>query len=88
MQELDRAREQSYGALRQQVTLLSERTGNLANALRSPNVRGRWGEAQLRNVVELAGMLEHCDFVAQASTRDGDGDLLRPDLVVRIPGGK
>lgn len=88
VQELDRAREQAYGALRQQVSLLSERTGNLANALRSPTVRGRWGEAQLRNVVELAGMLEHCDFVTQASTRDGEGDLLRPDLVIRIPGGK
>ncbi len=88
VQDLDRAREQSYGALRQQVSLLSERTGSLANALRSPNVRGRWGESQLRNVVELAGMLEHCDFVTQASTRDGEGDLLRPDLVVRVPGGK
>lgn len=88
VQELDRAREHAYGALRQQVSVLSERTGTLANALRSPSVRGRWGEAQLRNVVELAGMLEHCDFAAQASTRDGDGDLLRPDLVVRIPGGK
>jgi DNA recombination protein RmuC len=88
VQELDRAREQSYGALRQQVSVLTERTGSLANALRSPTVRGRWGEAQLRNVVEHAGMLEHCDFVAQASTRDGDGDLLRPDLVVRVPGGK
>ena len=88
VQELDRAREHAYGALRQQVSLLSERTGNLANALRSPSVRGRWGEAQLRNVVEIAGMLEHCDFVAQASTRAADGDLLRPDLVVRIPGGK
>jgi DNA recombination protein RmuC len=88
VQDLDRAREQSYGALRQQVAVLSERTGSLANALRSPNVRGRWGEAQLRNVVERAGMLEHCDFTMQAATRDGDGDLLRPDLVVRIPGGK
>jgi DNA recombination protein RmuC len=88
VQDLDRAREQSYGALRQQVAVLSERTGSLANALRSPNVRGRWGEAQLRNVVERAGMLEYCDFTMQAATRDGDGDLLRPDLVVRIPGGK
>jgi DNA recombination protein RmuC len=88
VQELDRAREQAFGALGKQVSLLSERTGSLANALRSPSVRGRWGEAQLRNVVELAGMLEYCDFVAQASTRDGEGDLLRPDLVVRIPGGK
>ena len=88
VQDIDRARAQSYGALRQQVAVLSERTGSLANALRSPNVRGRWGEAQLRNVVERAGMLEHCDFTIQAATRDGEGDLLRPDLVVRIPGGK
>ena len=88
VQELDRAREHAYGALRQQVSVLSERTGSLANALRSPAVRGRWGEAQLRNVVEAAGMVEHCDFVAQVSARDGEGDLLRPDLVVRIPGGK
>lgn len=88
VEEADRARAQSYGALQQQVETLADRTGSLANALRSPNVRGRWGESQLRNVVELAGMLEHCDFVAQASTRDAEGDLLRPDLVVRIPGGK
>ena len=88
VQELDRAREHAFGALGKQVSLLSERTGTLANALRSPSVRGRWGESQLRNVVELAGMLEHCDFVAQASARDSEGDLLRPDLVVRIPGGK
>jgi DNA recombination protein RmuC len=85
---LDRARAQSYGALRQQVEALAERTGSLTNALRSPNVRGRWGESQLRNVVELSGMLEHCDFVSQATTRGDEGDLLRPDLVVRVPGGK
>jgi DNA recombination protein RmuC len=86
--ELDRARAQSYGALQQQVELLSARTGSLANALRSSEVRGRWGEAQLRNVVERAGMLEHCDFAAQVTTRDGEGDVLRPDIVVRVPGGK
>jgi DNA recombination protein RmuC len=88
VEQADRARAQSYGALRQQVEVLSERTGSLANALRSPHVRGRWGEAQLRNVVERAGLLEHCDFTAQASTRTGEGELLRPDLTVRIPGGK
>jgi DNA recombination protein RmuC len=88
VEQADRARAQSYGALRQQVELLSERTGSLANALRSPHVRGRWGEAQLRNVVERAGLLEHCDFTAQPSTRTGEGELLRPDLTVRIPGGK
>lgn len=88
VKELDRARAQSYGALRQQVELLSDRTGRLANALRSPSVRGRWGETQLRNVVERAGMLEHCDFVTQASVTDRDGGALRPDLVVRLPGAK
>ena len=88
VQDLDRAREQSYGALGSRSPCSASRTGSLANALRSPNVRGRWGEAQLRNVVERAGMLEHCDFTMQAATRDGEGDLLRPDLVVRIPGGK
>jgi DNA recombination protein RmuC len=88
VEQADRARAQSYGALHKQVELLSERTGSLANALRSPHVRGRWGEAQLRNVVERAGLLEHCDFTVQASTRTGDGELLRPDLTVRIPGGK
>jgi DNA recombination protein RmuC len=86
--DLDRTRAQSYGALREQVALLSDRTGSLANALRSADVRGRWGEAQLRNVVERAGMLEHCDFAAQVSLRDGAGELHRPDIVVRIPGGK
>ena len=88
VEQADRARAQSYGALRQQVELLSERASSLANALRSPHVRGRWGEAQLRNVVERAGLLEHCDFTAQTSTRTSEGDLLRPDLIVRIPGGK
>ena len=87
VQELDRAREQSYGALRQQVSLLSERTGSLANALRTPHVRGRWGEMQLKRVVELAGMLPYCDFAEQVSATTDEGRL-RPDLVVRLPGGK
>ncbi|HVM18110.1 MAG TPA: DNA recombination protein RmuC [Gaiellaceae bacterium] len=92
---LEQAREQSFGALRAElVTLRNEQerlrtaTGNLATALRAPHVRGRWGEMQLRRVVEAAGLLEHCDFVAQASVRDDDGGLLRPDLVVSLPGGK
>jgi DNA recombination protein RmuC len=87
LQGVERVRSEAYGALQTQLSTLSERTGNLTNALRTPHVRGRWGEAQLRNVVEYAGMVEHCDFVAQATTATEDGTL-RPDLVVRIPGGK
>jgi DNA recombination protein RmuC len=87
LQGVERVRQEAYGALQAQVTTLSERAGSLTNALRTPHVRGRWGEAQLRNVVEYAGMIEHCDYVSQATTSTDDGTL-RPDLVVRIPGGK
>ncbi len=93
--ELERARRQAYGALGEQLAQMAagqERlraeTGNLVTALRAPHVRGRWGEAQLRTVLEIAGMVEHCDFVTQASERDADGNLLRPDVVVRLPGEK
>lgn len=88
---LDRHR----GALVEQLRTLAEgqailrrETGNLVTALRAPHVRGRWGEVQLRRVVEAAGMVEHCDFFLQATTRDSEGAILRPDLVVRLPGGK
>jgi DNA recombination protein RmuC len=84
---VERVRQEAYGNLQAQVASLSERAGSLTNALRTPHVRGRWGEAQLRNVVEFAGMVEHCDYVAQATTATDEGTL-RPDLVVRIPGGK
>jgi DNA recombination protein RmuC len=71
---------------------LRDQTQQLASALRTPNVRGRWGEVQLKRVVELAGMTEHCDFETQVSTlaEDGDGDArrMRPDLVVRLPGDR
>ena len=67
---------------------LRAETGSLVTALRAPHVRGRWGEVQLKRVVELAGMLDHCDFRVQASERNDEGKLLRPDLVVNLPGGK
>jgi DNA recombination protein RmuC len=87
VQELDRARAQSHGALSRHLTELGERTASLANALRTPHVRGRWGEIQLKRVVELAGMLPYADFEEQVTTTTEDGRL-RPDLVVRLPGGK
>jgi DNA recombination protein RmuC len=91
---LDRDRAHQRGALEQQIRQLVEaqdrlrgETGALVSALRQPHARGRWGELQLRRVVELAGMVEHCDFDEQASVDSGDG-VLRPDLVVHLPGAK
>jgi DNA recombination protein RmuC len=92
---LEQDRHRAFGALRQELSQLREgqerlrsATGSLATALRAPHVRGRWGEVGLRNVVEAAGLVEHCDFVLQSSIRDADGGLLRTDLIVRLPGGK
>jgi DNA recombination protein RmuC len=87
VQELDRARAQSYGALTRHLSELGERTAALSTALRAPHVRGRWGEIQLKRVVELAGMLPYSDFAEQVTTQTDDGRL-RPDLVVQLPGGK
>jgi DNA recombination protein RmuC len=87
VQTLELARERSQGALREQLTQLSERTASLVTALRTPHVRGRWGEIQLKRVVELAGMLPYCDFDEQVTAATDDGRL-RPDMKVRLPGGK
>ncbi len=93
--ELELAREGAYVALKEQVKALQEsqlglrnETSRLVRALRQPSGRGQWGELQLRRVVELAGMREHCDFELQSSTTNEDGDTLRPDMLVHLPGGR
>ena len=92
--DLEKARAGAYEGLTSQVRSLAEtqnylraETGNLVRALRSPIVRGRWGEIQLRRVVELAGMVDHCDFVEQTTVQTEEGRM-RPDLIVHLPAGK
>ncbi len=91
---LDQERRESRGQMSVQLRTLAEtsdrlrtETSALVTALRKPNARGQWGQMQLRNVVEAAGMLKHCDFVEQHSYA-GDETTLRPDMVVNLPGGK
>ena len=91
---MESSRQTAYGGLDQHLTQLAEchhrlqhETGNLVNALRAPSVRGRWGEITLKRVTELAGMVAHCDFAEQASLHTEEGRL-RPDMVIRLPGGR
>lgn len=94
IEELEKARMGAYEVLKQQVSELvitqkelRSETAQLVQALRSPRTRGRWGEIQLRRVVEMAGMLAHCDFIEQVTT-DSEEKRLRPDMIIRLPGGK
>ena len=91
---MERERGTAYGELRAQLKAVTETqvklhdaTGSLVSALKAPAVRGRWGEMQLRRVVELAGMLEHCDFHEQTTLTGVDGRL-RPDMIIHLPGGR
>lgn len=90
-QDMEKARVDAYSRIDQQVQLLAqattslqEKTTSLTTALKSSQVRGRWGEIALRNVAELAGMSEHCDFVEQTAVAEGK----RPDMTVNLPGGR
>src|SRR4051794_21596425 len=92
---MERERATAHGELREQMgtvgqtsALLRQETAALVTALRTPHVRGRWGEVQLRRVVEVAGLVEHCDFVEQPSGTNDTGAGVRPDLVVTLADGR
>lgn len=94
LRQLEQSRQAAYGGLDQHLKLLAEsqqrlqsETGNLVKALRAPAIRGQWGEITLKRVAELAGMVAHCDFFEQESITV-DGERLRPDMVVQLPGGR
>jgi len=95
LREVERERVGAYAGLQEQVAQLyrtsadlGSQTRSLVNALRAPQVRGRWGEVQLQRIVELAGMVEHCDFETQVSAAVADAAGVRPDMIIRLAGGR
>ena len=96
VQKVEAERRDAFGLLSGQIEAMrtgtervSAEAAKLVNALRNaPKARGRWGEQQLRNVLETCGLSEHCDFATEVSVTDGEGGRLRPDVVVRVPGGQ
>ena len=95
IRESERRRVEAGAQLMQRIASLDtagqdlrSQTGKLVDALKRPGVRGRWGELQLKRVVELAGMIQHCDFEEQHTVTDGDDRRMRPDVIIRLPGGK
>ena len=96
VQKVEADRRDAFGLLSGQIDAMrtgtervSAEAAKLVNALRNaPKARGRWGEQQLRNVLESCGLSEHCDFAVEVSVKDGDGARLRPDVVIRVPGGQ
>ncbi|MCH8822139.1 MAG: DNA recombination protein RmuC [Planctomycetes bacterium] len=93
VREIESKREKAYAKLDEQINQIAQsneklgsETTKLVSALRRPEQRGRWGEMQLRNTVELAGMVKHCDFIEQPTVRSDEGHL-RPDMIVNLPGG-
>ena len=92
--DLEKSRSEAYGGIKSQLEemqlaqkSLTQETQNLVKALRRPEVRGRWGEITLRRLVELAGMVEHCDFYQQEHTSNGNS-AIRPDMIIRMPGNR
>ncbi|MBS0629329.1 MAG: DNA recombination protein RmuC [Verrucomicrobia bacterium] len=85
LNKLEKERRGDHSTLKTQVSSLTKETANLVKALRTPLARGRWGEIQLRRVVEMAGMLSHCDFYEQTTAEE---NYLRPDLLVKLAGGR
>jgi DNA recombination protein RmuC len=95
IKDSERRRVESGAQLMQRIASLDtagqglrDETRRLTDALKRPGVRGRWGELQLKRVVELAGMIEYCDFMEQHTMQGGDDERIRPDVIVRLPGGK